>query len=41
MDSNPELNQTHKFFDMTREEQMKDMMMRANAAYRLGKEKWF
>jgi acyl-CoA oxidase len=41
MDENPELNQSHKFFDMTRQEQMKDMMMRANAAYRLGKEKWF
>ena len=41
MDEHKELNQTHKFYDMTRQEQMKDMMMRANAAYKYGKEKWF
>lgn len=41
MESSPELMNSHKFYDMTRSEMQKDLMRKANVAYRLGKEKWF
>ena len=41
MESSPELINSHKFYDMTRAEMQKDLMRKANVAYRLGKEKWF
>lgn len=41
MESHPELANSHKFYDMTRAEQQKDLMRKANLAYRLGKDKWF
>jgi hypothetical protein len=41
MESHPGLINSHKFYDMTRSEQQKDLMRKANLAYRLGKDKWF
>ena len=41
MESDPGLLNNHKFYDMTRSEQMMDLMKKANLAYRLGKKKWF
>jgi len=41
MESTPELINSHKFYDMTRQEQQIDLMRKANVAYKLGKDKWF
>ena len=41
MHEHPELMNTFEFYDMTREEQQKDLMRRTNVAYKYGKEKWF
>jgi hypothetical protein len=41
MESHPGLANSHTFYDMTRGEQQKDLMRKANLAYKLGKDKWF
>ena len=41
MESDPGLLNSHKFLEMTRQEQMKDLMRKANLSYKLGKKKWF
>jgi len=41
MEKHEELVPTHKYYDMTRKEQMTDLMRRSNAAYKHGKEQWF
>ena len=37
----PILRNTHKFYDMTREEMWEHQMVKYNRAFSLGKEKWF
>ena len=41
MYDHPELMNKFEFYDMTREEQQKDLMRRSNIAYKYGREKWF
>jgi len=41
MESDPRLANSHKFYDMTRGEQMKNLMYKANVAYEIGKQRWF
>ena len=41
MYDHPELMNTFEFYDMTRQEQQKDLMRRAHIAYKYGREKWF
>ena len=41
MESHPGLRNSHTFYDMTKEEQMKAKLKKVNLAYRLGKDKWF
>ena len=40
-ESDPGLLNSHKFYDMTREEQMQDWYKKSNVAFRLGKQKYF
>ena len=41
MKSHPDLVNTHKYYEMTREEIMEHQMKKFNTAWKLGKEKWF
>lgn len=41
MESDPRLHNSHKFYDMTRQEMMTEGLRKANVAYQLGKQKWF
>jgi len=41
MESDPDLKNTHKFYEWSRGEMLDDWYKKVNAAYRLGKDKWF
>lgn len=41
MDSDPILRNTHKFYDMGREEMWQTQMKKFRRAFELDKEKWF
>ena len=41
LELHPALQNTHKFYDMTREEKMKDWFRKTNYAYKLKKKEWF
>lgn len=41
MESDPRLHNSHKFYDMTRQEMMTEGLRKANVAYQLGKQKWW
>ena len=38
---NPELQNTHKYYEMSTEEKFYESMRKTNVAYKLDKEKWF
>ena len=41
MNENPELANTHKYYDMTRNEAQKHWMKKVNFAYKNFKNEWF